>query len=163
MDIRAEEISKILKDQIKDYGKEVEVSEVGTVLMVGDGIARLHGLDEVMAGELVEFEGGVMGMVLNLEEDNVGVAIMGEATHVKEGQQVKRTKRIIEVPVSYYGRSHLMYEKHRNVGTFRRMLRAIVRSKLRQTPLFLLNYDSIFIIQAKVEDAPDPRRLRVKL
>lgn len=99
MDIRAEEISKILKEQIKDYGKAVEVSEVGTVLMVGDGIARCHGLDNVMAGELVEFEGGLMGMVLNLEEDNVGIAIMGEATHIKEGQLVKRTGRIIEVPV----------------------------------------------------------------
>lgn len=99
MDLRAEEISKILKEQIKEYGKEVEVSEVGTVLTVGDGIARLHGLDKVMAGELVEFEGGVMGMVLNLEEDNVGVAIMGEATHVKEGQQVRRTQRIMDVPV----------------------------------------------------------------
>jgi F-type H+-transporting ATPase subunit alpha len=99
MDIRAEEISKILKEQIKDYGKEVEVSEVGTVLMVGDGIARCHGLDNVMAGELVEFEGGLMGMVLNLEEDNVGIAIMGEATHIKEGQLVKRTGRIVEVPV----------------------------------------------------------------
>jgi len=99
MDIRAEEISKILKEQIKEYGKEVEVSEVGTVLTAGDGIARIHGLDKVMAGELVEFEGGVMGMVLNLEEDNVGVAIMGEATHVKEGQQVRRTKRIMDVPV----------------------------------------------------------------
>ncbi len=99
MNIKAEEISRILKDQIKGYDEAVEISEVGTVLSVGDGIARLHGLDQVMASELVEFEGGEMGMVLNLEEDNVGVAIFGEDIHIKEGQTVKRTKRIVEVPV----------------------------------------------------------------
>jgi len=100
MNIRAEEISKILKEQIKGYDQTVEVSEVGTVLSVGDGIARLHGLDKVMSGELVEFvDAGEMGMVLNLEEDNVGVAIMGEDVRIKEGQTVKRTGRIVEVPV----------------------------------------------------------------
>ncbi len=99
MDIRAEEISKILKEQIKEYDQAVEVSEVGTVLSVGDGIARLHGLDKVMSGELIEFEGGEMGMVLNLEEDNIGVAVLGEDVHIKEGQAAKRTRRIVEVPV----------------------------------------------------------------
>ena len=99
MNIRAEEISKILKEQIKGYDQAVEVSEVGTVLSVGDGIARLHGLEKVMAGELVEFESGEMGMVLNLEEDNVGVAVLGEDVKIKEGQRVKRTGRIVAVPV----------------------------------------------------------------
>ena len=100
MNIKAEEISKILKEQIKGYDQAVEVSEVGTVLSVGDGIARIHGLDKVMAGELVEFvESGEMGMVLNLEEDNVGAAILGEDVHIKEGHVVKRTDRIVEVPV----------------------------------------------------------------
>jgi F-type H+-transporting ATPase subunit alpha len=99
MEIRAEEISKIIKQQIKDYDKKVEVRETGTVLSFGDGIARVHGLDKVMAGELVEFEGGLKGMVLNLEEDNVGVAVLGEGLHIKEGQTVKRTKEIVSVPV----------------------------------------------------------------
>jgi F-type H+/Na+-transporting ATPase subunit alpha len=99
MEIRAEEISKIIRDQIKDYDKKVEVRETGTVLSYGDGIARIHGLDNVMAMELVEFEGGLRGMVLNLEEDNVGVAVLGEGQHIKEGQTVKRTGEIVSVPV----------------------------------------------------------------
>ena len=78
MEIRAEEISEIIRKQIKEYGKEVEVSETGTIISIGDGIARIHGLDKAMAGELLEFPGGVTGMVLNLEEDNVGAAILGE-------------------------------------------------------------------------------------
>jgi len=97
--IRAEEISAIIKKQIADYEKEVEYSETGVVLSVGDGIARLHGLEKAMAGELLEFPGGLYGMVLNLEEDNVGAAILGEVTHIKEGDTVKRTRRIVEVPV----------------------------------------------------------------
>jgi len=100
MEIRAEEISEIIKKQIKGYGKEVEVSETGTIISVGDGIARIHGLDKAMAGELLEFPGGVSGMVLNLEEDNVGAAILGEDNeNIKEGSTVKRTGRIVEVPV----------------------------------------------------------------
>jgi len=99
MQIRAEEISDIIKQQIKDYDKKVEVSETGTVLSVGDGIARLHGLENAMAGELLEFPGNIMGMVLNLEADNVGAAILGEDVHIKEGDVVKRTNRIVQVPV----------------------------------------------------------------
>jgi F-type H+-transporting ATPase subunit alpha len=99
MQIRAEEISDIIKQQIQDYDKKVEVSETGTVLSVGDGIARLHGLENAMAGELLEFSDGIMGMVLNLEADNVGAAILGEDVHIKEGDTVKRTNRIVQVPV----------------------------------------------------------------
>ena len=99
MELRAEEISQIIKEQITDYDKKVELSETGVVLSVGDGIARVYGLEKVMAMELVEFSGNVLGLVLNLEEDNVGVAIMGEDTNIKEGDIVKRTKRIAEVPV----------------------------------------------------------------
>jgi len=99
MEIRVEEISSILKKQIRDYGKTVEVSEIGTVLAVGDGIARVYGLEKVMAGELVEFKHGIKGIVLNLEEDNVGVAVMGHDTEIREGDEVKRTGRIAEVPV----------------------------------------------------------------
>ncbi len=99
MQIRAEEISEIIKQQIQDYDKKVEVSETGTVISVGDGIARLHGLEKAMAGELLEFPGGIMGMVLNLEADNVGSAIFGEDVHIKEGDTVKRTGRIVQVPV----------------------------------------------------------------
>jgi len=99
MEIRADEISRILKDEIREFGKKVEVAEVGTVLQVGDGIARVHGLTEAMAGELVEFPNGVRGLVLNLEEDNVGIAVMGPYEGIREGDQVKRTGRIAEVPV----------------------------------------------------------------
>ncbi len=99
MDIKPGEITDILKREIKEYGRDIDVAETGNVLSVGDGIARIYGLDQVMAGELVEFPGGVNGMVLNLEEDNVGVAIMGEAAHVREGDLVRRTRRIVEVPV----------------------------------------------------------------
>ncbi|MGD9017152.1 MAG: F0F1 ATP synthase subunit alpha [Desulfobacterales bacterium] len=99
MELRAEEISQIIKEQITDYDKQVELSETGIVLSVGDGIARVYGLEKAMALELVEFPGGVLGLVLNLEEDNVGIAIMGEDIHIKEGDLVKRTGRIAEVPV----------------------------------------------------------------
>jgi len=99
MELKAEEISQIIKEQIKDYDKKVELSETGVVLSVGDGIARVYGLDKVMAMELVEFPGSVYGLVLNLEEDNVGIAIMGDDFGIKEGDMVKRTGRIAEVPV----------------------------------------------------------------
>jgi F-type H+-transporting ATPase subunit alpha len=99
MELKAEEISQIIKEQIKDYDKKVELSETGVVLSVGDGISRVYGLDKVMAMELVEFPGSVYGLVLNLEEDNVGVAVMGDDFDIKEGDMVKRTGRIAEVPV----------------------------------------------------------------
>src|SRR6187397_3454306 len=99
MDIRAAEISAILKDQIKNFGQEAEVTEVGQVLSVGDGIARVYGLDNVQAGEMVEFENGTRGMALNLETDNVGIVIFGNDREIKEGQTVKRTRAIVEVPV----------------------------------------------------------------
>jgi F-type H+-transporting ATPase subunit alpha len=99
MDIKPGEITDILKREIKEYDREIDVAETGTVLSIGDGIGRVFGLEKVLAGELVEFPGGVAGLVLNLEEDNVGVALMGEASHVREGDLVRRTGRILEVPV----------------------------------------------------------------
>ncbi len=99
MEIRAEEISQIIRGQIKDYQKKVEMSETGTVLSVGDGVARVHGVQNAMAMEMLEFPGGIYGLCLNLEEDNVGVAIMGDDTKIKEGDTVKRTGRIAEIPV----------------------------------------------------------------
>lgn len=99
MQIKAEEISKILEDQIENYEQRVEMNETGTVLYVGDGIARVHGVNNAMSMELLEFPGGVMGMVLNLEEDNVGVALLGSDVGIKEGDPVKRTGKIFSVPV----------------------------------------------------------------
>ena len=99
MEISAAEISKILKEQISDYGSEASVSEVGRVLSIGDGIARVYGLDKVQLGEMVEFDSGVRGMALNLESDNVGVVIFGDDRSIKEGDTVKRTKSIVDVPV----------------------------------------------------------------
>ena len=99
MSIQAAEISAILKEQIKNFGQEAEVAEVGRVLSVGDGIARVHGLDNVKAGEMVEFPGGIRGMTLNLEVDNVGVVIFGSDRDIKEGDVVKRTESIVDVPV----------------------------------------------------------------
>ncbi|MDA0223102.1 MAG: F0F1 ATP synthase subunit alpha [Rhodobacterales bacterium] len=99
MGIQAAEISAILKDQIKNFGQEAQVAEVGRVLSVGDGIARVHGLDNIQAGEMVEFPGGIRGMALNLEVDNVGIVIFGSDRDIKEGDTVKRTKAIVDVPV----------------------------------------------------------------
>lgn len=99
MQIKADEISKIIESQIQNYEQRVEMSETGVVLSVGDGIARVYGVENAMAMELLEFPGGVYGMVLNLEEDNVGVALLGEDIHIKEGDTVKRTGRIFQVPV----------------------------------------------------------------
>ena len=99
MDIRAAEISSILKSQIANFGAEAEVTEVGQVLSVGDGIARAYGLDKVQAGEMVEFENGTRGMALNLESDNVGIVIFGSDREIKEGQTVKRTQAIVDVPI----------------------------------------------------------------
>ncbi|NLI67571.1 MAG: F0F1 ATP synthase subunit alpha [Bacilli bacterium] len=99
MSITAEEISTLIKQQIENYDKDIEVSDVGTVIEVGDGIARAHGLDNVMAGELVEFSNGVVGLAQNLEESNVGIVILGPFTEIKEGDEVRRTGRIMQVPV----------------------------------------------------------------
>ncbi|MGD2124613.1 MAG: F0F1 ATP synthase subunit alpha [Desulfobacteraceae bacterium] len=99
MEIRAEEISQVIRGQIKDYERKVEMSETGTVLSVGDGVARVYGVENAMAMEMLEFPGGIYGLCLNLEEDNVGVAIMGDDTKIKEGDTVKRTGRIAEIPV----------------------------------------------------------------
>jgi len=99
MDIKPGEITDILKREIREYGREIDVAETGTVLSVGDGIARVFGLDKAMLGELVAFPGDVQGMVLNLEEDNVGITIMGEDQHIREGDLVRRTGRIVEAPV----------------------------------------------------------------
>src|SRR6185369_156401 len=100
MDIRASEISDILKKQISNFGAEAEVSDVGQVLSVGDGIARVHGLDSVQAGEMVQFtNSGTKGMALNLERDNVGVVIFGDDRGIKEGDEVRRTQEIVAAPV----------------------------------------------------------------
>ncbi len=99
MDIRAAEISKVIKDQIANFGTEAKVSEIGTVLSVGDGIARIHGLDNVQAGEMIEFANGIKGMALNLEADNVGAVIFGSDAEIREGDTVKRTGTIVDVPV----------------------------------------------------------------
>ena len=99
MEIKADEITAILKQQLADYEKAIDVAEVGTVLSVGDGIARIYGLDKVMAGELVDFGHDIFGLALNLEQDQVGVVLLGESQEVKEGQEVRRTRRIIQVPV----------------------------------------------------------------
>jgi F-type H+-transporting ATPase subunit alpha len=99
LDIRPGEITDILKREIASYGREIDVAETGTVLSVGDGIARVYGLEKAMSGELVEFKGGSQGMVLNLEDDNVGIAVMGQSEHIREGDLVRRTGRIVQVPV----------------------------------------------------------------
>ncbi|MCK8816393.1 F0F1 ATP synthase subunit alpha [Natroniella sulfidigena] len=99
MNLRAEEISSIIKEQIKNYNVELETKGVGTVLSVGDGISRIHGLEDAMAGELLEFDSGVYGMVLNLEEDSIGCVVLGDESKIEEGDAVHRTQRIVEVPV----------------------------------------------------------------
>src|SRR6201991_4229149 len=99
MDIKAEEISKIIRDQIGSYAVDVNVAEVGTVVSIGDGIARVHGIEKAMAGEMIEFPHGVFGIALNLEEDSVGTVLLGDYTVIREGDPVKRTGRIISVPV----------------------------------------------------------------
>src|SRR3954470_12220977 len=96
--IRADEITTILRQEIENYDRAIDVSEVGSIISVGDGIARIHGLDKVMAGELIEFPHSVAGIAMNLEEDQVGAVLLGEYTEIKEGDQVKRTGRIMSVP-----------------------------------------------------------------
>src|ERR1700721_2644144 len=97
--INADEITQLLKEQIQNYDAEISVDEVGTIISLGDGIARLHGLDKVMAGELLEFPHGVAGLAMSLEEDQVGSVIMGDYTELSEGDQVRRTGKILSVPV----------------------------------------------------------------
>ena len=97
--LRTEEISSIIKQRIQDFDTRLEVSETGTIVSVGDGVARVHGLENAVAGEMLEFPGGLFGLALNLEEDNVGVAIFGSDQHIKEGDTVKRTGKILQVPV----------------------------------------------------------------
>jgi len=99
MNLKPEEISSVIKEQIKRYASDLEVSDVGTVIQVADGIARVHGLNNAMQGELLEFPGEVYGMVLNLEEDNVGAVLLGSHRNISEGDQVKTTGRVVEVPV----------------------------------------------------------------
>src|ERR1700752_314986 len=99
MDIKAEEISKIIRDQIGNYAVDVDVAEVGSIISLGDGIARIHGIENAMAGEMLEFPHGVFGIALNLEEESVGAVLLGDYKEIKEGDTVKRTKRIISVPV----------------------------------------------------------------
>ncbi|MDH5678787.1 MAG: F0F1 ATP synthase subunit alpha, partial [Nitrospinota bacterium] len=99
MGIKAEEISSIIKEQIDKYEQKVELKEVGVVISVGDGIARIYGLENCLAGEMLEFPGGIIGMAFNLEEDNVGAVLLGSDIEIKEGDEVKRTGRIFEVPV----------------------------------------------------------------
>src|SRR5437879_13596126 len=99
MEIKADEITKIIREQIEDYRGAVDVAEVGNVISVGDGIARVYGLEKAMSGELLEFPHGVMGLALNLEESQVGVVLLGDYTEIREGDQVRRTGRIMEVPV----------------------------------------------------------------
>ncbi len=101
MSLQAAEISAILKEQIRNFGEEAEVSEIGQVLSVGDGIARVYGLEEIRSGEMVAFDGGIRGMALNLEEDNVGVVIFGDDRSIREGDTVKRTGAIVDVPVGH--------------------------------------------------------------
>src|SRR5512147_2384290 len=99
MDIKAEEISKIIREQIGSYAVDVDVAEVGSIISIGDGIARVHGIENAMAGEMLEFPHGVYGVALNLEEESVGAVLLGEFKEIKEGDTVKRTGRIISVPV----------------------------------------------------------------
>ena len=99
MNLKPEEISSVIKEQIKRYASDLEVSDVGTVIQVADGIARVYGLNNAMQGELLEFPGEVYGMVLNLEEDNVGAVLLGSRRNISEGDQVKTTGRVVEVPV----------------------------------------------------------------
>src|ERR1700693_4791944 len=97
--IRADEISRVLREEIENYEGAIDVSETGSVISVGDGIARIHGLEKVMAGELIEFPHNISGIAMNLEEDQVGAVLLGEPTPIKEGDQVRRTGRIMSVPV----------------------------------------------------------------
>ena len=115
MNLKPEEISSVIKEQIKRYASQLEVADVGTVIQVADGIARIHGLENAMQGELLEFPGEVYGMVLNLEEDNVGAVLLGQQRNINEGDTVKTTGRVVEVPV---GDAMLGRTANRRKGTY---------------------------------------------
>ena len=120
MDIRAEEISRIIRSQIEGFDAQLDVAEVGTVISVGDGIARAYGLEKAMSGELLELPHGVMGLAFNLEEDNVGIILLGDAAAIKEGDIVKRTGKIMSVPVgpAFVGRVvDALGQPHRRQGS----------------------------------------------
>ena len=120
--IKADEISQLIREQIENYESKITVDEVGTVISLGDGIARVYGLDKVMAGELLEFPHGVAGLAMNLEEDQVGVVLLGEYTEIREGDEVKRTGRIMSVPVGEghdRARRELARTAHRRQGPHR--------------------------------------------
>lgn len=146
MNLRPEEISSVIKDQIKRYANELEVSDTGTVIQVADGIARVHGLEKAMQGELLEFPGEVFGMVLNLEEDNVGVVLLGNQKNINEGDIVKTTGRVVEVPVGdamlgrvvnalgqpIDGKGPIQTEKYRQIE---RVASGVITRKSVDTPL----------------------------
>ena len=115
MNLRPEEISSVIKEQIKQYSTKLETSDIGTVIQVADGIARIHGLEKAMQGELLEFPGEVYGMVLNLEEDNVGAVLLGDRKNINEGDIVKTTGRVVEVPVGDQILVHILLDSfHEN-------------------------------------------------
>ena len=146
MNLRPEEISSVIKEQIKKYSAQLEVSDVGTVIQVADGIARIHGLENAMQGELLEFPGEVYGMILNLEEDNVGAVLLGSSEKISEGDTVKTTGRVVEVPVGdamtgrvvnalgqpIDGKGPIVTEKHRPVE---RVASGVISRKSVDTPL----------------------------
>lgn len=146
MNLRPEEISSVIKEQIKNYSTKLEVSDVGTVIQVADGIARIHGLEKAMQGELLEFPGEIYGMVLNLEEDNVGAVLLGESNHISEGDTVKTTGRVVQVPVGdamlgrvvnalgqpIDGKGPILTEKYRQVE---RVASGVISRKSVDTPL----------------------------
>lgn len=146
MNLRPEEISSVIKEQIKNYSTKLEVSDVGTVIQVADGIARIHGLEKAMQGELLEFPGEIYGMVLNLEEDNVGAVLLGESNHISEGDTVKTTGRVVQVPVGEAmlgrvvnalgqpidGKGPILTEKYRQVE---RVASGVISRKSVDTPL----------------------------
>ena len=130
MELRSEEISSIIKEQITHYQSQIKLTDVGTVVTVGDGIAHIHGLENCMAGELLEFPGGVQGMAQNLEEELVGAVILGSDQNIREGDTVKRTKRIVEVPVGEAMLAALLtHSASRSTARALSRPRRVVRSK----------------------------------
>ena len=118
MNLKPEEISSVIKEQIKRYASQLEVADVGTVIQVADGIARIHGLENAMQGELLEFPGEVYGMVLNLEEDNVGAVLLGQQRNINEGDTVKTTGRVVEVPVGDAMLGQISSDRESSIGSY---------------------------------------------
>ncbi len=135
MELRPEEISNIIKEQITHYQSQIKLTDVGTVVTVGDGIAHVHGLENCMSGELLEFPGGVYGMAQNLEEDLVGAVILGSDQEIREGDTVKRTKRIVEVPVGEAMLGRVVDAKSRSTARARSIRPRRGRSKARRPVL----------------------------